>query len=213
MKRDWFLLLGSIMQFALLVPLSRWAHKHQQPPSELAVTHLLQHRQTSLFRAGIGVLNTLTGSAVFLNVLVVPIAAVLWKIHLRFQACALLASCWTGITANTVLKKVVARSRPPLLLVRNNKQSPGNSFPSGHVVSSVCVWGWIVTLGWLSRQKIPRKKRVLLPIPAVFVIFTGPARVYLGDHWSTDVLGGYLFGGGWLSLSLYFYQRWEKGKL
>ena len=38
--------------------------------------------------------------------------------------------------------------------------------------------------------------------------------IYLGDHWATDVLGGYLFGGGWLSLSLcvYLWLR-ERGVL
>lgn len=212
MKRNWILLVVSIMQFTLLVPLTRWANKHQQPHSELAITHLLQKQQTPLKRAVVGVLNTLTGSAVFMNVLVVPIAAILWRLRLRVQAGAILATCWSGGIANTVIKSVVERSRPPLLLVRNKKQSPGKSFPSGHVALSVLVWGWLVALGWLSRQNLSRGKRLLLAIPTLFVVFTGPARVYLGDHWATDVLGGYLFGGGWLSLSLYVYLRWERGR-
>lgn len=211
MKRDWLLPIGSLIQFALLLPLIRWARKHQQPLSELAATRLLQRKQTTATRTIVKVLNTLTGSSVFLNSLVVPITAVvLWKMRLRSHAFAVLTSCWTGVVALVAIKRLTDRPRPPLLLVRNKKQTSGKSFPSGHVASSMCLWGWIMTLGWMVRRKISPGKRVALGIPTLFVAFTGPARVYLGDHWATDVLGGYLFGGGWLSFSLYLYLRWEK---
>lgn len=210
MKRDRLLLASALAQFALLVPLIGWARRHKQSLREALITRFMQKRQTSSKRAVVKVLNTLTGSAVFMNILVIPAFALLWKMRLRSEARATIASCYSGALVRTLLKRLVNRPRPNAMLMRTGKQSAGKSFPSGHVASSVCLWGWLCALGLLS-QKIDKKlKGALLSITTAFVLFTGPARVYLGDHWATDVLGGYLFGGGWLSLSLGLYLRWRK---
>ena len=69
-------------------------------------------------------------------------------------------------------------------------------------------------LGLLQKQEMQTRKKFLLSLPLLLVALVGPARIYLGDHWATDVLGGYLFGGGWLGLSLRLYLMLrEKGVL
>ncbi len=42
-------------------------------------------------------------------------------------------------------------------------------------------------------------------ISALLVILVGPSRIYLGDHWASDVLGSYLIGGALLEVALWFY--------
>ncbi len=207
MKPSRLLLMSSLVQFALLIPLVRWARHHRQPLREVVLTRFFQKDQKSWKRRIVTILNTLTGSSVFLNVLVVPLAAVLWRMRLRAEALAMLASCWSGVLVRTLLKQTIHRPRPHSALVHVKSQSPGKSFPSGHVASSVCLWGWICALGFLDKNKARPARRALLGIPVAFAVFTGPARVYLGDHWPTDVLGGYLFGGGWLALSLSLYLQ------
>jgi membrane-associated phospholipid phosphatase len=210
MKRDHVLLMSSVVQFALFIPLALWASKQRVPLSDLAITHLLQKKQTSFPRTVVKVLNTLTGSAVFMNVLAVPVGAVLWRKRLRVEAIMIIATSWIGGLVRSASKLVVDRPRPNPLLVHVGKQTQGKSFPSGHVASSVCLWGWLFALGLLSKKRAQPRMKVLLGSAAMLVAFTGPARVYLGDHWTTDVLGGYLFGGGWLSLSLSLYLRWRE---
>ena len=68
-------------QFALILPLAWWARKHPHPPGEVALSRLVQKRQRSFVRRAVLALDTLTGSSVVLNVLVVPIAAMLWSRH------------------------------------------------------------------------------------------------------------------------------------
>lgn len=207
MKRSRILFVSSLLQFALLIPLSLWARKHREPWREIALTRLFQKKQTARKRSSIAVLNTLTGSAVLLNILVVPVCAFLWRVRLREEAIAVLATCWSNALGRTALKQVVHRPRPQHGLVRVRKQSRGQSFPSGHVASAICLWGWLFALGLFAKEKLKGPRKLLLALPAALVAFTGPARVYLGDHWATDVLAGYLFGGGWLSLSLSFYLQ------
>ena len=40
---------------------------------------------------------------------------------------------------------------------------------------------------------------------ALMIALAGPSRIYLGEHWTSDVVGGYIFGGAWLSLSYSLY--------
>ncbi len=207
MKSSRFLLACSIVQFALLIPLARWARRHKKSFREVLLTRFLQKDQQTWKRRIVTILNTFTGSSVFLNVLVVPMAAMLWRMRLRGEAFAMLVSCWLGALLRTILKQGIHRPRPSKTLVHSKHQSRGKSFPSGHVASSVCIWGWMGVLGFLNKNITQQIRRALLGIAVAFAIFTGPARVYLGDHWPTDVLGGYLFGGGWLALSLSFYLQ------
>ena len=199
------LLLASAAQFALLVPLAWWARKHPHPPIELGVTHLVQQKHATWLRSTITVFSTLTGSSVLLNLLAIPASALLWGKRLRLEAMMTMGMSWTCVLARTGIRWVVNRPRPHPLLVRFSHEKKTKSFPSGHVSSSVVFWGWLVALGILLRKGMPGWQRAVVGIPALFVAVVGPSRVYLGDHWTTDVLGGYLFGGGWLDLSVWLY--------
>ncbi len=98
-------------------------------------------------------------------------------------------------------------SSPQPMLVRVEQPRKGKSFPSGHVISSVTFWGWFLALGVVYLKDKPGWYRLLLGIPIFLIVSIGPARVYLGDHWASDVLGGYLFSGGLLCLFTRWYLR------
>ncbi len=208
MKRDNLLLMSALAQFALFIPVAVWATQRKNPPVEIAITHLTQKKQSSLSRHTVQVLNNSLCSSVASNILVVPIAALLWKRQQQSDAIATLATNWLGQLLQRGLKRGVSRPRPSPLFVHITKPRNRKSFPSGDVISTVTLWGWLFALTILSKEPNTSARILPLSIPALLLAFVGPARVYTGDHWATDVLGGYLFGGGWVCLSLYVYTKW-----
>jgi len=178
------------------------------------MTHLFQKKHSAFLHYATIVVSTLSGSAVLLNILVVPTALVLWKRNLRLEAMMTLGNSWTSTLVRMVIKEVVDRPRPSPLLVYTTKRSRKTSFPSGHVASSLGFWGWLFALGMLVMKENRRWQKGLLSLPLLFVVLVGPSRIYLGDHWLSDVLFSFLFGGGWFCLSLRLYLRLrEKGVL
>ncbi len=107
----------------------------------------------------------------------------------------------------TPLAEIVARPRPSPDLVQVSDSASGQSFPSGHVVGAVVLFGLLFIL---AGSLIPhRGLRFLVCLFCVFVVLTtGPARVYAGVHWPSDVLGGYLFGLLALALFCHAYYGW-----
>ncbi len=211
MKHNRFFLITSMVQFASLVPLSWWAHKHPHPLIDIRATRVIQRPRSSFLKTAVLVLNMLISSATALNLIAIAVALGFWKRRLRLEALMTVGIPWTGTLVRTIIKGIVNRPRPQPELVQVKSRSQGKSFPSGDVSSSLYFWGWLSALTLLQMKGMPSwKKRLLMSFSGLCIILVGPARIYLGEHWSTDVLGGYLFGGGWLSLGLYIYQRMHK---
>ena len=140
--------------------------------------------------------------------IMVPVALIFWKMQLRLAAVVFAALSIVNEITKLAIKHSVDRPRPNPALVRIYKSAHSQSFPSGNVASAVTFWGWLFAMGMIHWKG--RARKMLLSIPALIIILISPSRIYLGDHWASDVLGGYLLGGSWLTPALRIYLKLRK---
>jgi undecaprenyl-diphosphatase len=91
-----------------------------------------------------------------------------------------------------LIKILVERPRPSSDLVEVARVSSGFSFPSGHVMSAVMLWGFVIFASHVIRQRALRLGVQLFS--AGMIVLMGLQRVHAGAHWPTDVLAAYLWG-------------------
>ncbi|MFD8480364.1 phosphatase PAP2 family protein [Kitasatospora sp. NPDC059673] len=87
------------------------------------------------------------------------------------------------------------RPRPPL--ADRAVHASGFSFPSGHAFTAAAGAGLLALAVVLAR---PAAARLATVCAVLFAGAVGASRVYLGVHWTLDVLGGWLLAAGWLAL-------------
>ena len=90
-----------------------------------------------------------------------------------------------------LLKEVIGRARPEYFLT--NSLPSSFSFPSGHSLFAMLFGGLLIVLVEELRVSTPIR-RSLQMVLVLLILGVGASRVYLGVHWPSDVLGGYLFG-------------------
>lgn len=106
------------------------------------------------------------------------------------------------------LKHLFASQRPTADVVNVFHHWPTGSFPSGHLVFYVCYFGFLY---FVAREKLPVKsifRRVVMISLALLIGLVGLSRLYLGEHWLSDLPGSYLLGAAWLFISLKLYRFW-----
>lgn len=141
-------------------------------------------------------LTALGGFTLLTGVTLVSAGVALFAGRGRLALLAIL-SILTGTWVMTLLKQGYDRPRPAL--VEHGTLVHNASFPSGHSMMAAMVW---LTLGILLARTQPKKRvRVfIVGISVLVVLLVGVSRVYLGVHWPTDVLGGWMLGGAWAVL-------------
>jgi undecaprenyl-diphosphatase len=122
--------------------------------------------------------------------------AVLWLTTRRKQAMALALAMLGGVVLDNVLKLAVHRIRPEAFF---GPVPPTYSFPSGHALFAACFYGALAAI--FTREIGSHAGRIAVWTAAILVMLcVGLSRIYLGVHYPTDVLAGYLTGAGWLAI-------------
>jgi membrane-associated phospholipid phosphatase len=111
---------------------------------------------------------------------------------------AVLGSTVAGAIGLTIVfKAALAQPRPPL--AQAVAAAGGHGFPSGHAAAAAAVCG---AIAWLCsiRLRSWRARTGICAVAAMLAALVGISRVYLGVHWATDVIGGWIFAVMWLAV-------------
>lgn len=158
---------------------------------------------TTVFLHGLAspTLDALMDAATFLGsspvlAAVVGLAVVLLVVRRRRVEAVFIVIALVGtLVLNDGLKLLFQRQRPGFDWA---EVWPETGFPSGHSMNSFVVYLAIVLVIWRLRGR--RVGIVALVLAIVLAVSVGISRIYLGAHWLSDVIGGYLAGALWLLL-------------
>jgi undecaprenyl-diphosphatase len=118
------------------------------------------------------------------------------------------ASVTSGMFVAELLKDIFQRPRPEI--VPHMAYASNSSFPSGHSMMSAVTYLTLAAL--LARSQERKRLKAYLLLVAVFLsVIVGASRVYLGVHWPTDVLAGWMAGSIWAALC-WLIARWLQNR-
>ncbi len=158
------------------------------------------------------VLYTKTPAAVFIT----SFANTIWLIGLSIVLFILIKNKKTGALicinlglsalVNYILKLILKRPRPTenLLMIES-----GYSFPSGHSMVSMAFYGFLI---YLTYKNIKNKylKFAIITLLTMLIICIGVSRIYLGVHYTSDVIAGFLVGIIYLVLFIHITKKKKK---
>ncbi|MEO6877451.1 MAG: phosphatase PAP2 family protein [Gemmatimonadaceae bacterium] len=155
----------------------RWMAAHQSKPIEAVMVEV-----TSL------------GTGVVVGMIVLVAGMFLWLNHHKHSTILLIAATGGGIVLDNLLKIGFNRPRPQIFQWGTYAMS--SSFPSGHAMSSVIVYGTVAYLAARLQQRLA--SRILTMLVAAFMIAAICfSRLYLGVHYPSDVVAGVVIGLAW----------------
>ena len=131
------------------------------------------------------------GGAIFIILLTVILIAVIKNKKIGLSILANLAII---TILNQLLKRILQRPRPTEYRII---EESGYSFPSGHSMISMAFYGYLI---YLIYKYVENKnaKWILISLLSVLICLIGISRIYLGVHYTSDVLGGFLISISYL---------------
>jgi membrane-associated phospholipid phosphatase len=176
-------------------------------PADVAITSAIQRLASPFFTAFMSAISWL-GFPPQTFVITALLVLLIYAFGLHWEAVVAAVAAGGVSAVNVLVKIVVQRPRPTADLVQVFTVLNSYSFPSGHVMFYTAFFGFIWFLAYTVLKK-SWKRTLLLIVFGGLVILVGISRVYLGEHWASDVLAAYLLGSLVLVAVIQFY-RWSK---
>jgi undecaprenyl-diphosphatase len=172
--------------------------------ADAAVVEFMRANQAPVWD-GLALAGAALGSGVAMWVVLIIGTVLLWRSRHHYSVLLLWVALLGGRVLNHQLKVTFGRERPSpdgwdLELLGNPIAFPTSfSFPSGHATTALVVYG---TIAYLVARLEPtrRQRRWTLGGAATLILFIGWSRIYLGVHYLSDVIAGYLSGLAWVTL-------------
>lgn len=140
------------------------------------------------------------------NAVLLPVVAAVTALAIRMRrravAIILVIDAIVVIAAYSALKVMFSRERPRLF--DKIALPTGYSFPSGHAMSAVGIYG-VIAAALIALY--PRARQPVIATAIALIAMIGLSRIYLGVHWPSDVIGGYLAGVPPLVVSVHLIHR------
>lgn len=114
----------------------------------------------------------------------------------------LVATTIAAVILNPLLKEAFSRARPTLFEVI--KRPDSYSFPSGHAMSAMAIYGGVAAVAIALR---PSARLPIVICAAILIACIGFSRVYLGVHWPMDVLAGWAAGVPFVVVAVHILHR------
>lgn len=203
MDRKLAVILVLLLISGIVLSLAAWAFGVF--PFDLKVAFALRGEDNPTFAALMTAVSFL-GDGWMPVLLVFAVAAVCAYKKRWLEAAFVVATLSSGILAG-VLKMLVGRSRPPSFSMNPSDifQSFNQyAYPSGHVLFFVVFFGFVAYLSWKFLAGWVRWTAI--SVCATLIVLIGPSRIYLGEHWVSDVIGSYIIGAFLLIILILLYQ-------
>ncbi len=207
-KATWWKVLVAFVLFIIpayvFVELAEEVHEKETLLFDEAVLHGVNQ----LASPGLNVvMMTLTQLGGLWAVLVITavLVVLLWRKRMRRMSVLLTFGVGGAGLINLILKSIFQRDRPELweLLVIENSYS----FPSGHAMASSALAFSLIVIFWPTRWRW-----LVVAIMGVYTFAIGLTRLYLGVHYPTDVVAGWIVSAMWVAVVMVVlhYRQWAK---
>ena len=158
---------------------------------------------------GVALQVTSIGNGAAVITIALVMCAFLWVLKHRIAVILVVVGVFGADLLNRVLKATFERPRPELFVLETPFDRPVSaSFPSGHAMSAMVVY---VLLAYLIGRLGGRGWFTVLvnTLAAILIIAIGASRMYLGVHYPSDVIAGYLLGFAWIIFCIFGLEAME----
>ena len=184
--------------------LSFFAQRTDFFPGDRAITARLQRERNPWVRRFFYAVSEI-GFPKWAVPFTIGIFSIFWFLRFRLEALFILFTS-SSTVLNFLVKRLIKRPRPTKDLVAVARVINEPSFPSGHVMYYTNFYGLLIYL-LATNWRSGRLRNILIGLCTTLILVIGPSRIYLGAHWPSDVIAGYLYGGLWFGGIMTLYLR------
>jgi len=204
-RRKTFFLCFSIFFVIVFLLLTLFVMNFSPHPWDLSVSQEIQEDQNMILDMAMKALSWL--GTFYVAAIMVSAFSAIFFIFKYFKEGFFMLSCILSGGVSYVLKMLIDRPRPTVDFVRIVEETHYQSFPSGHVLFYTVFFGSLMIIALYSKILKISLKILIALVCSSMVVLGAVSRIYLGAHWFTDVIGGFVVGVLFVMISASIYIR------